>query len=71
MDKKQAKSLSPLINNKEALDALVAYAEIRMDSCRTYLETAQTWEAVKELQGAVKELRRFMTLRDEVLKKAE
>mgnify|MGYP001573253828 CR=1 FL=1 len=71
MDKKQAKSLSPLINNKEAMDALVAYADIRMNTCRAYLETAPNWEVVKELQGSIKELRRFMTLRDEVLKKAE
>lgn len=71
MDKKQAKSLSPIVNSKEVLDTLILYAELRIEENRKYLETASSFEQVKEYQGAIKEMKRFMTLREEVIGRVE
>jgi len=71
MDTKQAKSLAPLVNNKEALDSLIFYAELRIEDNRKYLETAKSFEQVKEYQGAIREMKRFITLRDEVVERAK
>ncbi len=71
MNTTQAKSLAPLVNNKEALDALILYADIRIAENRKYLETATSFEQVKEYQGAIREMKRFITLRDEVIERVK
>jgi hypothetical protein len=43
------------------------YAEARIPSLHNALEQAQNIEAVRALQGRISELRRFKTLREEVL----
>jgi hypothetical protein len=43
------------------------YAEARIPSLHNALEQAQTIEAVRAMQGRIAELRRFKTLREEVL----
>lgn len=60
-----------MVNDKTSLSLLQQYAEARADSLRSQLETAKDIERVRELQGAILELRRFKTLREEVIKGAE
>jgi hypothetical protein len=71
MSREFFRSLLLLVNDKDSLSLVQRYAESRTDSLRTQLETAKDIDRVKELQGAISELRRFRTLREEVIKGAE
>lgn len=71
MNKDMYRSLLPLVNNTEVMELLESYASARIPSLHSALEQAQTLEAVKSLQGRISELRRFKTLREEVLKGSE
>jgi hypothetical protein len=67
MDKDLYRSLLPLVNDKTSMELLMQYAEARIPSLHNALEQAQNIEAVRALQGRISELRRFKTLREEVL----
>ena len=62
------RSLQVLVNNKSCMDLLHLYAEHRIETLRGHLETQKDHSRTLEAQGAIMELRRFATLRDEVLK---
>ena len=62
------RSLLPLVNTKSQLDRLQLYADTRIDTLRGQLEAQKDHSRILETQGAIAELRRFATLRDEVLK---
>lgn len=66
MDKEIARSLLPLVNDKEYLDKLIEYAEHRIALHHKNLEIAKTFEEVQKIQGSIRELKFFHTLRDEV-----
>ena len=53
------------------MDLLIKYADARIEAARSNLETATDMDTVSKLQGRIAELKRFHTLRDEVLKGAE
>jgi len=71
MDKLQYRLLIPLVNAKAQMDLLQDYADHRITSLLKQLETEQGLNRLREIQGCIKELRRFKTLRDEVIKGAE
>lgn len=71
MDKKFYRSLLVLVNNKDVMDLINTYVEARIFVLRDQLETTKSHERILEIQGAIAELRRFKTLREEVLKGAE
>jgi len=71
MDKSAYRSLLPLVNDTEQMDRLQAYAARRIEQHRNQLEMQKDHGRVLELQGAIAELRRFATLRDEVIKGSE
>jgi len=71
MDKEFYRALLPLVNDKQAMEILEGYAVDRIRALHTALEQAQSLEALRSLQGRISELRRFKTLRDEVLKGSE
>lgn len=71
MDKKFYRTLLLLVNDKETMDRVHAYVDARIEVLRDQLETTQNLDRVTALQGAVRELRRLKTLRDEVIKGAE
>lgn len=48
------------------MDKLVAYASYRIDVLRSHLESQKEPTKIYEIQGAIAELRRISTLRDEV-----
>lgn len=65
------RSLLLLVNNEEQMERLTSYADTRIETLRNQLEKQKDRDRVLEIQGAIAELRRFSTLRDEVIKEAE
>ena len=70
MDRQLAQKLLKIVNNKELFDILNEYAEHRINVAKEYLTVAPPSD-VLGWQATVRELRRFATLRDEVLKIGE
>jgi hypothetical protein len=71
MDKKFYRTLLLLVNDKDTMDRVHAYVDARIEVLRDQLETSQSEDRIPVLQGAIRELRRLKTLRDEVIKGAE
>lgn len=71
MDKALCRSLLPLVNEHEQMGRLEAYAAARIEMLRDLLEKQKDPQRILEIQGAVAELRRIKTLRDEVRKGSE
>ena len=65
-----AKKLLPLVNVKRNLDALEIYMESRITDMHRNMEQGDDMKAMYQAQGAIQELRRLRTLRDEVISKA-
>ena len=70
MNKKIYQSLLPLVNNKHAMELLVDYAIARIEVRRDQLEQTIHSARFKSTQGSIAELRRLLTLRDEVIEDA-
>ena len=66
MDEKQAREIVLLVNDPEMYPLLVRYAEQRLEILRGYLENEKNLQKVSELQGAIAEIKRIFTLKDEV-----
>ena len=66
MIKNDAQNVRPLVESPKSMDALMHYVNLRISTLTESLLYAQTIEQVKVIQGAVEELKRFRTLRDEV-----
>jgi len=71
MEHDVARKLLALVNNKQNVDRLTAYAEYRIDFLHTQLEQCQSVDEIRVLQGQLKEARRLLTLRDEAVQRAE
>ena len=71
MDKQFYRSLLPLVNDKDQFNSLKEYAEARIEFMHGLLETSKEHHRILEIQGAILELKRFATLRDEVIMGAE
>jgi|TARA_R100000541_G_scaffold48577_2_gene55652 hypothetical protein len=66
-----AKQLLPLVNVKKNTDALDVYMEYRVAELHKLLEQHEDIYNINKAQGAIQEIRRLKTLRDEVIAKAE
>lgn len=71
MDKQFFRGLLPLVNDKDQYASLKYYAKARIKQYHGLLETMKDHSRVLEIQGAIAELKRIETLRDEVIKGAE
>jgi hypothetical protein len=71
MDKSFYRTLLPLVNNKEKMQRLQDYAAARIAHHQRLLETSKEHHHISQIQGAIAELRRFETLRDEVIEGAK
>lgn len=67
MKKEEFRDLLPLVNDHDQYDRLKSYADHRISVLRGILENQKDPIKIYELQGAIAELRRVVTLRDEVL----
>ena len=66
MNKIFYRNLLLLVNNKERMQRLQEYATARISNYHRLLETTKDHHHILEIQGAIAELKRFETLRDEV-----
>lgn len=66
-----AKKLLPLVNVKRTVDLMELYVDMRIAEAHKLMEQSDDLRVIQMAQGAIKELRRFKTLRDEVTKRAE
>jgi|TARA_R110000803_G_scaffold148179_1_gene213607 hypothetical protein len=66
-----AKKLLPLVNVKKNTDALEIYMDYRIDELRKLLEQHEDIYNITKAQGAIQEIRRLKSLRDEVIARAE
>lgn len=66
MNKKEANPLIPIVSNTATLDAILGYTDYRIGILKDSFLNASTMDEVKKIQGAIEELKRFKTLRDEV-----
>lgn len=71
MDRDTARFLLLLVNDKEHMDRLFAYAAHRIELHRSNLEKLKDRDRILETQGALAELRRLWSLRDEAIAGAE
>lgn len=67
MRKEVAKKLLKLVNVKSNTDLLELYMEARINILHKQMEQLPDMNDVRQAQGAIKELRRLQTLRDEVI----
>ena len=65
-----AKELLKVVNDKKTMDALEKYMNYRVEELHKLLEQQDKISDINKAQGAIKELRRIKTLREEVLAKA-
>jgi hypothetical protein len=71
MEKTLAKSILPLVNDVEKYPLLQDYIDNRIETMRNFLENTKDHDKIMEVQGAIAELRRFQTLRDQALEGAK
>jgi hypothetical protein len=71
MEKELARAIIPLVNDADHYPLLQQYVEERIEVLRTFLEKTTEHEKIREIQGAIAELRRFQTLRDQALEGAK
>ena len=71
MDKQTYRDLLPLVNDKAAMELLEQYARARIELRRDQLEQTLHPDRFKSTQGSISELRRLLTLRDEVIEGAK
>jgi hypothetical protein len=71
MDRQFYRSILLLVNQKDSYEMLQSYVDKRIEISRIQLETCMDEHKIRMLQGQIAELKRFRTLRDEVVKGAE
>ena len=71
MEKSVAKELLPFVNNTEQYPLLQVFVEARIETLRGYLENTKEHNKILEIQGAIAELRRFQTLREQAIEGAK
>lgn len=71
MDKEFYRGMLLLVNSLDEYRSLQGYAETRINNLLTQLSIERDMDNIVRIQGAIFELKRFSTLREEVLKGAE
>ena len=66
MDKELARTILLLVNDVEKYPLLQAYIDNRIETMRSFLENTKDHQKIMEVQGAIAELRRFQTLREQL-----
>lgn len=65
-----AKKLVPLVDSKKNSDLLELYMNHRIEELHKLLEQHEDMYNITKAQGAIQEVRRLKTIRDEVLARA-
>tara|TARA_X000001382_G_scaffold79362_1_gene55692 strand:- start:301 stop:519 length:219 start_codon:yes stop_codon:yes gene_type:complete len=69
--KETARKILPLVDSKKNSDLLEMYMQHRIDELHKLLEQHEDMYNITKAQGAIQEVRRLKTLRDEVIARAE
>ena len=67
MDQQFYRTLLLLVNDKKIMGDIQSYVNARIDILRDHLETSSDPQRISKIRGAIGEMRRFQTLRDEVI----
>lgn len=67
MNKEIAKALLPIVNDNFTMETFDKYVVYRIYVLRASLETLADINEIRKVQGAIQELKRMVSLRDEVL----
>lgn len=67
MNKEIAKALLPIVNDTFTMETFDKYVVYRIYVLRASLETLADINEIRKVQGAIQELKRMVSLRDEVL----
>ena len=71
MKKELAKKLLKLVNVKSNTDLLEFYAKERVQILYRQMEQLANVDEIRQIQGAIREIKRLSTIRDEVIEKAK
>ena len=71
MIKEVAKKLLKLVNVKSNTDLLEFYARERVQILYRQMEQLASVDEIRQIQGAIREIKRLTTIRDEVIEKAK
>ena len=71
MKKEVAKKLLKLVNVKSNTDLLEFYAKERVQLLYRQMEQLASVDEIRQIQGAIREIKRLTTIRDEVIEKAK
>jgi hypothetical protein len=71
MNKELARAVLPLANDPNTYPLLQQYVSSRIETMRGYLENTKDHTKLLEIQGAIAELRRFQTLREQAIEGAK
>jgi hypothetical protein len=66
MKKKDSESLYLFVNSKANMDALHFYMNLRVEELKEQLVHARDMDTITRFQGAIAELKRLASLREEV-----
>jgi hypothetical protein len=69
--KETARKILPLVDSKKNSDLLELYMNHRIEELHKLLEQHEDMYNITKAQGAIQEVRRLKTLRDEVIARAE
>ena len=71
MIKEVAKKLLKLVNVKSNTDLLEFYAKERVQILYRQIEQLASVDEIRQIQGAIREIKRLTTIRDEVIEKSK
>lgn len=71
MNRDLAKTLLLVVNDREIMGRIEGYVDSRIRYLSEHLLNERDVDRIREIQGAVRELKRFSTLRDEVRQAAD
>jgi len=71
MEKSLSKVILPLVNDVQSYSVLQMFVQSRINILRGYLENTKDHHKILEIQGAIAELRRFETLREQAIEGAK
>ena len=71
MKKEVAQKLLKLVNVKSNTDLLEFYAKARVQILYRQMEQLASVDEIRQIQGAIREIKRLTTIRDEVIEKAK
>ena len=71
MDKNLARELLPVVTDPDIMGVLSLYVFDRINKLHLQLESVEEYREVQRIQGQIKEIKRLLTLKEEVMANAK